>query len=68
VTGSVWKQSVNVGSRVSAGDELLVIEAMKMEIPIVADTAGEIIELRCEPGRAVAAGDLLGVLRPSQPT
>jgi urea carboxylase len=68
VTGSVWKQSVNVGSRVSAGDELLVIEAMKMEIPIVADTAGEVVELRCEPGRAVAAGDLLAVLRPNQPT
>jgi urea carboxylase len=68
VTGSVWKQSVAVGSRVAMGDELLIMEAMKMEIPIVADSAGEVVELRCEPGRAVAAGDVLVVLRPSQPT
>jgi urea carboxylase len=68
VTGSVWKQSVQVGKQVCAGDELLVIEAMKMEIPIVADTAGEVIEVRCESGRAVSAGDVLVVLRPSQPT
>ncbi|MET0532717.1 MAG: urea carboxylase [Steroidobacter sp.] len=68
VTGSVWKQSASVGNRVEAGDELLVVEAMKMEIPIVADTAGEIVELRCEPGRAVVAGDVLVVLRPGEPT
>lgn len=68
VTGSVWKQSVEAGRRVAAGDELLVIEAMKMEIPIIADTAGEIVELRCEPGRAVSAGDVLVVVRPGEPT
>jgi urea carboxylase len=68
VTGSVWKQSVGVGSHVAAGDELLVIEAMKMEIPIVADTAGEVVELRCGPGRSVSAGDVLVVLRPGEPT
>jgi urea carboxylase len=64
VTGSVWKQSVVVGQRIAAGDELLVVEAMKMEIPIVADDAGEVVELRCAPGRAVAAGDVLAVIRP----
>jgi urea carboxylase len=68
VTGSVWKQSMDIGRQVCAGDELLVIEAMKMEIPIVADMGGEVIEVRCEPGRAVSAGDVLVVLRPSQPT
>ena len=64
VTGSVWKQSVVVGQQVAAGDELLVMEAMKMEIPIVADGAGEVVELRCAQGRAVAAGDVLAVIRP----
>lgn len=68
VTGSVWKQSVNVGDQVSAGDELLIVEAMKMEIPIVADAAGEVVELRCGPGRAVAAGEVLVILKPSEPT
>ena len=65
VTGSVWKQSSVVGQRVTVGDELLVIEAMKMEIPIVADTAGEIVELRCAAGNAVAAGDVLVVVKPT---
>ena len=63
VTGSVWQLSVNVGQRVAEGDELLVIEAMKMEIPIRADAAGEVVEIRCEKGRSVAAGDVLVVLK-----
>jgi urea carboxylase len=64
VTGSVWKQCVVVGQQVAAGDELLVMEAMKMEIPIVADGAGEVVELRCAQGRAIAVGDVLAVIRP----
>jgi urea carboxylase len=64
VTGSVWKQCAVVGQRIAAGEELLIVEAMKMEIPIVAEAPGEIVELRCEPGRAVAAGEVLVVVRP----
>jgi urea carboxylase len=64
VTGSVWQISVDSGRRVKAGDELIVVEAMKMEIPIAADEAGEIVEVRCERGRTVAAGETLLVLRP----
>jgi urea carboxylase len=64
VTGSVWQISVDSGKRVNAGDELIVVEAMKMEIPIAADEAGEIVEVRCERGRTVAAGETLLVLRP----
>jgi urea carboxylase len=63
VTGSVWTIAAKVGQRVNADDELLVLEAMKMEIPIAADEAGEIVELRCEPGKPVTAGDVLVVLR-----
>jgi urea carboxylase len=65
VTGSVWKQSLTVGQRVAPGEELLVIEAMKMEIPIVADQAGEIVEIRCAAGRAVSAGEVVVVIKPS---
>jgi urea carboxylase len=65
VTGSVWKQTLTVGQRVAAGDELLVIEAMKMEIPIVADQAGEIVEIRSAAGRAVSAGEVLIAIRPA---
>jgi urea carboxylase len=63
VTGSIWKQAVMVGQRVDVGTELLVIEAMKMEIPIVAEQAGEIVEIRCAVGRAVSAGDVLVAIR-----
>jgi urea carboxylase len=63
VTGSVWKLCVQRGQSIGEGDELLVVEAMKMEIPIVADQAGEVVEIRCEPGKAVAAGEVLVVVR-----
>jgi biotin carboxyl carrier protein len=49
---------------VKAGDELMVVEAMKMEIPIAADESGEIVEVRCERGRTIQAGETLMVLRP----
>src|SRR6202035_2350540 len=64
ITGSVWQVAVDAGARVKAGDELLVVEAMKMEIPISADEPGEIVEVRCERGRMICAGETLLVLRP----
>jgi urea carboxylase len=64
ITGSVWQVAVDAGARVQAGDELLVVEAMKMEIPISADEPGEIVEVRCERGRMICAGETLLVLRP----
>jgi urea carboxylase len=64
ITGSVWQIAVDAGARVKAGDELIVVEAMKMEIPISADEPGEIVEVRCERGRTIYAGETLVVLRP----
>jgi len=63
VTGSIWQVSVKAGDIVSGDQELLVVEAMKMEVPLLADEAGEIVEVRCEKGSAVAAGQILAVLR-----
>ena len=63
VTGSVWLVNVVVGTRVNAGDTLVVIEAMKMEVPVVADQAAEVIEVRTARGRTVAAGEVVLVLR-----
>jgi urea carboxylase len=64
VTGSLWQYSVAIGQRVAEGDELAIVEAMKMEIPIHAQTTGVVTELRAERGKAVAAGDVLLVVRP----
>ena len=64
VTGSVWQVSVAVGARVSAGDILVVVEAMKMEVPIAAEHAAEVVEVRIARGRTVSAGETVMVLRP----
>jgi urea carboxylase len=64
VAGGVWNLSVAPGARVRAGEDLLVIEAMKMEIPIAAEESGEVVEIRCARGKAVSAGETLLVLRP----
>jgi urea carboxylase len=63
VTGSVWQVSVAVGDSVAADQELLVMEAMKMEIPLLADEPGEVIEVRCVKGSAVVAGQTIVVVR-----
>jgi urea carboxylase len=63
VAGSVWELKTTLGARASAGETLLVIEAMKMEIAIQTEQAGTIVELRCKRGQAVAAGETLVVLK-----
>ena len=45
VTGTVWKIEKNVGDSVSAGDEVMILESMKMEIVVEAPAAGKIVEL-----------------------
>lgn len=64
VTGSVWQVSVAAGARVAAGDTLVIVEAMKMEVPISADHAAEVVEIRTARGRTVSAGETVLVLRP----
>jgi urea carboxylase len=64
VTGSVWQVSVEAGARVSAGDTLIVVEAMKMEVPIASEEDAEVVEVRTARGRTVGAGETLIVLRP----
>jgi urea carboxylase len=63
VTGSVWQLNVERGQTVKAGEELLVMEAMKMEIPILVETSGTVAELRCAKGKAVNAGDVLVLIK-----
>ena len=59
ISGSVWKLLVEPGVRVTIGDPLLILEAMKMEFPVHAPAAGIIKTLHCRPGRSIAAGDAL---------
>ncbi|WP_144630950.1 urea carboxylase [Bordetella genomosp. 13] len=62
MSGSVWKIPVEVGQRVEAGDPLVVIEAMKMELTVAAPRAGVVAAIRCARGRRIDMGDPLVVL------
>ncbi|MGA3158725.1 MAG: carboxyltransferase domain-containing protein [Steroidobacteraceae bacterium] len=64
VSGSVWRVAAEAGEQIAEHGQLLVIEAMKMEIALQADQAGTVVELRCRQGQAVAAGETLLVFRP----
>jgi len=59
VAGNVWQIRVQPGARVEAGDELVVLEAMKMEISVRAVTGGIVRALGCSRGRPVQPGDAL---------
>lgn len=62
VTGSVWEVPVSVGDTVSEGDELVVAEAMKMEIPITATVSGKVVELRVGKDDEVEEGAVVAVI------
>jgi len=62
ITGTVWKIEVAVGQQVSAGDTLLILESMKMEMPVEAPESGKVIEIRCAEAQPVSEGEVLVVL------
>jgi biotin carboxyl carrier protein len=63
VTGSVWKVEVAVGQTVNEGDTLVIVESMKMEIPISAPASGVVSELWVAEGDAVADDQVIAILR-----
>ena len=63
VTGSVWQITVPAGTRVAAGDRLVVLETMKMETPVLAPAAGVVVAVCCTPGALVRPGQTLVGLR-----
>ena len=56
---NVWQVLVKPGQRVEAGEKLVILEAMKMEIPVVAAEAGVVTDVLCAPGKQVAPGQAL---------
>jgi len=60
--GKVLKVSVNVGDQISEDDEVAVLEAMKMEMPILSEEDGTVAEIKVEPGQTVEAEQVLVVL------
>lgn len=62
ITGTVWKIECKVGQSVNAGDTLVILESMKMEMPVETTEPGKVKEIRCKEALAVNEGDVLVVL------
>ena len=62
ITGTVWQVKAQPGDRVEAGDALIVIESMKMEIPVLTEDGGTVLEIRVKEKDPVAEGQVVAVI------
>ena len=59
ITGTIWKIEVKEGDEVTEGQVLVILESMKMEMPIEAPEAGKVVKILCSETQAVNEGDVL---------
>jgi acetyl-CoA carboxylase biotin carboxyl carrier protein len=62
ITGTVWKIECEVGQQINEGDTVVILESMKMEMPVEAEDDGRVTEIACQEGQSVSEGDTLVVL------
>ena len=62
MVASVWKVVAQQGAPLAAGDTVVILESMKMEIPVLCEGAGTLVELVVAEGDVVQEGDLIAVL------
>ena len=62
MVANVWRVLVSPGETVAAGDPLVILESMKMEIPVISDSAGTVTSLAVNEGDVVQEGDLIAVI------
>jgi acetyl-CoA carboxylase biotin carboxyl carrier protein len=62
ITGTVWKIEVKPGDEVNEGQTVVILESMKMEMPVEATASGRVKEIRTKEGEPVAEGAVLVVL------
>ena len=62
ITGTVWQIEVSPGQEIDEGDTVVILESMKMEMPVEAEDPGTVKEIRVEEGQSVQEGDVLVVL------
>ncbi len=62
IAGNVWKIQVKAGDRVDVEGEIMILESMKMEIPVLSPKAGVIKEIRVNEGEAIGEGHLVAIL------
>jgi acetyl-CoA carboxylase biotin carboxyl carrier protein len=63
MVANVWRVVAKEGDTLEAGDPVLILESMKMEIPVLTEQGGTLAELRVREGDVVQEGDILAVLR-----
>ena len=59
MAGNVWKVLVKVGDQVEEGQDVVILESMKMEIPIAAESGGTVKEVKVNEGEFVNEGDII---------
>ncbi|GGE41808.1 acetyl-CoA carboxylase biotin carboxyl carrier protein subunit [Primorskyibacter flagellatus] len=64
IAGRVWQILKAEGEAVAAGEPILVVEAMKMEIPVASDVAGRVLRLLVSEGEEIAEDQVVAVLEP----
>ena len=62
MVANVWKVVVTEGDQVEEGDTLVILESMKMEIPVVAEDAGSLVRLHVAEGDVIQEGDLIAII------
>ena len=62
VTGKVWKIEMSEGAQVSVDDSIMIVESMKMEIPVVSSDAGRLVEILVKEGDSVEDGQVVAVI------
>ena len=62
ITGTIWKIECEVGQQIAEGDTVVILESMKMEMPVEAEEEGTVKEIRCAEGQSVSEGETLVVL------
>lgn len=64
VTGKVWQLTAPVGSRVEADEPVLIVESMKMEIPVTSPCAARVVEILAAEGDLIEEGQAVAILEP----
>jgi acetyl-CoA carboxylase biotin carboxyl carrier protein len=62
ITGTVWKIEAVVGAKVGEGDTVVILESMKMEMPVEAPCAGTVVEIKVKETQAVAEGEVVALI------
>lgn len=63
MTGTLWKLEVSKGTEVKKGQEVAILESMKMEIPVEADNNGTVVEVKASEGDSISEGDTIIVMK-----